>query len=43
MGSMLIQNAIDLVFEDDDTQELVKLKSNDIDVLHGEFSDTKIH
>ena len=40
---MTIQNAFDIIFEDDDACEPVKLKDNDIDVHHGTFSDAQIH
>ena len=36
--SMLVQKAIDLIFEDDTTFQTVQLKANGIDVYHGEFA-----
>ena len=36
--SMVVQKAIDLIFEDDTTYQPVQLKANDIDVYHGEFT-----
>ena len=38
---MTMQNSIDLIFEDDEACELVKLKANDTDAHHGVFSDTQ--
>ena len=40
---MLIKNAIDLIFEDDETHEHVKLKANGKDVHHGKFTDPQEH
>ena len=36
--SMVVQKAIDLIFEYDTTYQPVQLKANDIDVYHGEFT-----
>ena len=35
---MVVQKAIDLIFENDTTYQLVQLKANDIDLYHGEFT-----
>ena len=38
---MIAQKSIDLIFEDDETCEPVKLKASDIDAHHGKFVDTQ--
>ena len=35
---MLVQKAIDLIFEDDTAYQPVQLKANDIDVYNGKFT-----
>ena len=42
-GSIFIKNAIDLIFEDDETHEPAKLKANGMDVHHGKFTDPQDH
>ena len=40
---MLVQKAIDLIFEDGTTFQTIQLKANDIDVYHGEFAIDEDH